>query len=162
MLRVKDLMTTEVRKCRPSDDLSHAAQLMWDHCCGTVVVEDDDGRVVGIITDRDICMGAYTQSLPLARIQVELSMAREPATCRADEPIVKAEAIMKEKRLRRLPVLDGGDQLVGLISISDIAREVDREVRVNMARPEVDPSVLGLTLAAISAAAPEPPRVFHA
>jgi CBS domain-containing protein len=64
-MKVSDLMTTAVRSCGTGDNLQLAAQIMWESDCGIVPVVDGDGRVVGVITDRDICMAAYTQGLPL-------------------------------------------------------------------------------------------------
>jgi Mg/Co/Ni transporter MgtE len=67
---VRDLMTTAVRSCTTGDNLQRAAQIMWESDCGVVPVVDRDGRLVGMITDRDICMAAYTQGKPLSHIGV--------------------------------------------------------------------------------------------
>ncbi|MGA8566253.1 MAG: CBS domain-containing protein, partial [Candidatus Binataceae bacterium] len=75
-MKVKDIMTTNVRKCFTSDSLATAAQLMWEHDCGCVPVLNEDARVVGMIADRDICMAAFFQGTPLSGIKVSTVMSR--------------------------------------------------------------------------------------
>jgi len=64
-MNASDVMTKTVRSCSAGDSLQRAAQLMWEGDCGSVPVVDSDNRVVGILTDRDIAMAAYTQGRPL-------------------------------------------------------------------------------------------------
>jgi CBS domain-containing protein len=157
MMRVEQLMTRDVQTCRPGDPLSVAARIMWERDCGCVpVVEPDDGaaRVVGMITDRDICMAAYTQGRPLADIKVESAMARSVRSCRFTDSIATALRILEENQLHRLPVLDQHDHLVGLLSLADAAREAAHE-RGRTAR-EVTEVQIGEAVEAISA--PRSPR----
>lgn len=125
-MKVEQLMTRPVMSCSPQDSLHRAAQLMWEQDVGCVVVLKE-GKVVGVITDRDVCMGGYTKGLPLNRIPVSESMARSPSTVRVDESVATAERLMAEKRIRRLPVVDAKGALVGLLAINDIAREAKRQ-----------------------------------
>ena len=126
-MKVKDIMTTNVRKCFTSDSLATAAQLMWEHDCGCVPVLNEDARVVGMITDRDICMAAFFQGTPLSGIKVSTVMSRQLFDCTSDDDLSAAERIMREKKVRRLPVLNQDGRLVGLVSLSDIARRADDE-----------------------------------
>jgi len=126
-VKVKDIMTTNVRKCFTSDSLATAAQLMWEHDCGCVPVLNEDARVVGMITDRDICMAAFFQGTPLSGIKVSTVMSRQLFDCTSDDDLSAAERIMREKKVRRLPVLHQDGRLVGLVSLSDIARRADDE-----------------------------------
>ena len=95
---------------------------MWDNDCGVIPVTDDDGRVVGMITDRDICMAAYIRGKAPQIIQVSEVMAKEVFSCNSDDLLSTAERIMNEKQVRRVPVLDGDNSLVGVLSLNDIAR----------------------------------------
>ena len=126
-MKVKDIMTTNVRKCFTSDSLATAAQLMWEHDCGCVPLLNEDARVVGMITDRDICMAAFFQGTPLSGIKVSTVMSRQLFDCTSDDDLSAAERIMREKKVRRLPVLNQDGRLVGLVSLSDIARRADDE-----------------------------------
>jgi len=72
-MNVERVMRREVRACRMHDTLNQAAHLMWDNACGCVLIADERDQPVGILTDRDICMAAYTQGQPLKEISVEKS-----------------------------------------------------------------------------------------
>jgi CBS domain-containing protein len=126
-VKVIDVMTTNVRTCFMSDNLATAAQLMWDHDCGCVPVFNKQARVVGMITDRDICMAAFFQGVPISGIKVSAVMSRQLFDCTSDDDLSAAETIMREKKVRRLPVLNQEGRLVGLLSLSDIARHADEE-----------------------------------
>lgn len=117
-----DLMIREVHSCRASDRLDRAAGVMWNHGCGSVPVVGDGGRTIGMVTDRDICMAAYTRGQPLSEIPVTVAASRAAHSVRPDTPIGVVQAVMRMHRIRRLPVLDIGGNLVGFLSLSDIVR----------------------------------------
>lgn len=121
-MNVRDVMTSNVKTCLMTDSLNEAARIMWDNDCGVVPVVDEAGKVVGIVTDRDICMAAYTQGRPLWRILVSQVASTNVVTVRANETLHRAEQLMKDGQVRRLPVTDNGGQIVGLLSITDLAR----------------------------------------
>ena len=87
-MNVQEIMTNDVETCRLDDTLNSPAAIMWGHDCGVVPVVDDDGRVVGMITDRDICMAAYTQGVPLSAIRVENACSRTLRACRLDDDLL--------------------------------------------------------------------------
>lgn len=120
-LRVRDVMADTVATCSPDEPVNAAARLMWEHDCGAVPVLED-GKLVGIITDRDICMAAYTQGRPLTAICIRDVMARHVQACRADDTLERAASLMADARVRRLPVLDAEGRLAGIIAMADIAR----------------------------------------
>lgn len=125
-MRVSEIMTKSVKSCSVNDTLQRAAQLMWENDCGCVPVTDVDGSVVGILTDRDVCMAGYTQGKPFAEIPVSIAMARSVHTVSEDDPVESAEALMRDKQVRRVPVLDGGNRLRGILSLNDLARQTQR------------------------------------
>ncbi len=128
-MNVSDLMSTAVKSCGMGDSLERAAQIMWESDCGIVPVVDDDGRVVGMITDRDICMAAYTRGQALWQIPVPDAMARQVHGVSEDDPLEVAEGLMRRVRVRRVPVLDGGGRLKGILSMNDLARQAHRSGR---------------------------------
>ena len=152
-MNVGQLMSRQIRTCRPDDSLNHAAQIMWETDCGCVpVVQEDDRehpRLVGIVTDRDVCMAAYTQGKPIGEIPVTSIMQRDLATCVATDPIGVALSILRTRQLRRLPVVAGDSELVGLLSLADLARESKREAS-QLDRPTVTMAAIGDTVAVIS------------
>jgi CBS domain-containing protein len=134
---------------------------MWEGDCGCVPVVDQDGRVVGMLTDRDVCMAAYTQGKPLTDVRVESAMAKQVHSCRPDDAVATAERTMRERQVRRLPVIDAKGRLVGLLSLNDIAIEAVRERELR--QREVSAAEVGLTLAALCAhRAPRPGLVAAA
>jgi CBS-domain-containing membrane protein len=160
---VEQLMARPVETCRASDTLAHAAQLMWDHDCGCLPVCDDSERVIGVITDRDICMCGLFERRPLEELSVATAMSKDVHVCRADDTIEHAEELMRDERIRRLPVVDDGRTLVGLIALADLAREAADESRGD--KHDVTESEVGFTLAAICAPLPHQivaPSMLHA
>jgi CBS domain-containing protein len=120
-IRVGAVMTDGVQACSPDDLLHRAAQIMWDGDCGCVPVVDAAGRLCGLITDRDICMAAYTKGLPLSSIRVADVMSRSVRSCAPDETLERAIGIMAEAEVRRLPVVAEDGTLRGIVSLADIA-----------------------------------------
>jgi len=121
-LRVKDLMSAQPHACAVSEPASAAARIMWEHDCGIVPVVSGDGRLVGVVTDRDICMATYLQGRPPAEIPVRQLMTREPIACHPDDEVLWAEHLMAERQIHRLPVVDHHGAPVGMLSLGDLAR----------------------------------------
>lgn len=147
-MNVGQLMKSGARSCHMNDSLAHAAQIMFDNDCGCVVVEDDSAHPVGMITDRDICMSAYLQGRPLGSLLVANAMSRAIYSCRPDDSIPEAVAIMRAHRVRRLPVVAAGGDVVGIISLDDIADEAGRGDR--NAAGEVTYAEVGETLRVVT------------
>jgi len=122
-LRIEKIMHRPVITCRPMDSLHTAAALMWDHDCGALPVVDEDGRVLAMITDRDICMAAFTQGLPLVAMKVKSAMSNQLHACHPEDPVTEAEKRMGEKQVRRLPVVDLEGRVQGILTLNDLARE---------------------------------------
>jgi CBS domain-containing protein len=119
---VESLMTRDVESARPESTLADAAGVMWRRDCGVVPVVDEDGGVVGVITDRDICMALSTRGRPAAEVRVSEVMARGVQTCTPVDDVREALEAMGRRQVRRLPVVDSRGHLVGLLSINDIIR----------------------------------------
>jgi CBS domain-containing protein len=97
-----------------------------------------------VLTDRDICMGAYLQGVPLTGAQVTSAMSKEVFSCAAEDDVAAAEKLMKQNQIHRLLVLDAGGHPVGVISLNDIAREGAREAEMRTARQVSDAEITGL------------------
>jgi CBS domain-containing protein len=143
-----------VKSCRASDALSVPASIMWEEDVGCVPVLDTQGALVGMITDRDIAMAALTQGRPLVEIPVASAMSRELYSVTDTDTVIHAEETMRQRKVRRLPVQDAGGRLVGIISISDIARQAD--IEQGRQRRQVSQQEVAATLAEVSA--PRQPR----
>ena len=150
-MKVEDLMTRSVGTCRPTDTLSSAAQLMWERDCGCVPVVSDDGsnRVVGMLTDRDICMAAHFRGTSPGALPVGQVMSNAVRTIGPLETPADAGAAMSDSQVRRLPVVDDDERLLGLISLADLARAAVRESASKKRRPEITEKGVAETLEAI-------------
>jgi CBS domain-containing protein len=123
-MKVAEIMRHDVQHCRTSDNLERAAQLMWDQDLGALPVLDKGGHAVAMLTDRDVCMAAYTQGRPLRDIPIVSAASHGIYSVGPDDPVEQAEFVMKMHRVRRVPVLDPGGNLVGMIGISDLIHHV--------------------------------------
>ncbi len=119
-IRVAAVMTDDVHVGAPEDPLYRPAQIMWEGDCGSVPVVDS-GRVCGMVTDRDICMAAYTKGLPLNSIRVADVMSRKVHRCAPDDTLERAIGIMAEAEVRRLLVVSDDGKLCGIVSLADVA-----------------------------------------
>ncbi|TAH38570.1 MAG: CBS domain-containing protein [Planctomycetota bacterium] len=120
--RVERLMTPLVQTCRPGDSMNNAARIMWEHDVGCVPVVAEDGILVGVVTDRDLCMAAYTQGANLHQLTVSAAMSGDVVTCTPGVDPASALLLMQARQVRRLPVVDEDGRLVGILSLADLAR----------------------------------------
>lgn len=120
-MRVKEVMTCSVECTRPTASLQEAAQKMRELNVGPLPVCGDDNRLEGIITDRDITVRAIAEGKDPKTTPVQDAMTRNITYCFQDQEIAEAARLMKEKRIRRLAVLDHDKHLVGIISLGDLA-----------------------------------------
>lgn len=119
-LLVRAIMTPGVKCAAPEDSLREAAKAMQAHGCGTLPVVEN-GRLVGIITDRDIVVRAVSRGIDPDEGYVREMMSTGVATCYEDETVTDAACRMSASKVRRLPVLNRAQRLIGLVSLSDIA-----------------------------------------
>ena len=119
-MMLKDLMTTPAITCRNAASLAEAARLMLDENRGCLPIVDGHGHLVGILTDRDVCLAVARHVSP--RTPVRDVMTRDVVSCREDDHLDAALVAMKQYRLRRIPVVSARGTLKGLISIDDAIR----------------------------------------
>ncbi len=124
-MKAEEFMTRRAVACRVDQDLNQVAALMWDNDCGSIPVVDAHDRLVGMLTDRDVCMGAFTQGRPLRELRASGCMAREVVSCRASDSFDEVMRLMSAHRIRRVPVTDDDGHLVGIISVGDVVRAAD-------------------------------------
>jgi CBS domain-containing protein len=117
---VESLMTRDPESCRPEASLADAAAIMWRRDCGVVPVTEGDGSVVGIITDRDICMALALGGRLAAEVSVGEAMSRDVQICTPVDDVSEALELMQSRQLRRLPVVGSEGKLVGILSMNDV------------------------------------------
>ncbi len=118
-MNVQDIMTSDVQCCGPDTNLAIAAKMMWDSDCGALPVLNINGHVMGVITDRDICMATTTKNKPPSEITVWETTSGKAYTCKPTDDVHTALDIMKRERVRRLPVVDDEGVFQGIIAMND-------------------------------------------
>jgi CBS domain-containing protein len=122
MTMVRDAMTPGVETVTPSQPLRDAAELMKSGDFGSVPVVED-GRLIGMLTDRDIVVRAVAQGMDTTTAKVGEVASKSPVTVTADQDLDEALDLMARHRVRRLPVVENGGTLVGVLSQADVAIE---------------------------------------
>lgn len=128
MKTCNDVMTKYPICCLPADNVSKAAQLMKMEDVGSIpVIENEDTRkLIGIVTDRDLALQVVADGRSAKSLNVVDVMTREVITCRESDDIQKAVDLMAKHQLRRMPIVDQNQNIVGIISQADIATRVDK------------------------------------
>ena len=119
-MKVREIMTAPALTCAPTTSVGVAARLMREADYGTLPVVDVRERLVGIITDRDICLALAETNRNALNITVREAMTQKVRSARLDDDIHSALATMKGARVRRLPVCDDAGRLKGIVSIEDV------------------------------------------
>ncbi len=119
-VQVRDIMTTDVRLAAPDDDLQRAAATMAQDGLGSLPVVED-GKLIGMLTDRDITVRAVARGLTPGKCKVREVMSPDVRFVYDDESVEDAAAAMSKLKVRRLPVLDAHHRLVGIVALADVA-----------------------------------------
>jgi CBS domain-containing protein len=147
-MKVKTILMNEARCCDPETPLWEAARLMWDGDFGFIPVRDSaTGRLEGVVTDRDLCMSALLSARSLDDLRVRDAMSKRVRSVRPDDDLRRVHIIMREQQVRRVPVVDGGRRLLGVVSLNDLAVEAFSGRGPAAARRQRE---VGKTLAAVS------------
>src|SRR5262245_676406 len=135
MMKVKDVMTPDAKAIWLTESLADAAREMWENDCGVLPVIKDSRKVIGVITDRDICMAAAIRDRSPSHISVEEVMNANLFSATPDDEVAHALKVMREHKIRRMPVLNAEGELEGILSMNDV---VLRAKARNGKKPEID------------------------
>lgn len=120
---IREVMTTNPACCKPTDTLDTVAQLMLEHDCGEIPVCENN-RLVGVITDRDITLRAVAAGKAPMSLAASEVMTRNVYSVYDNDKLETAFAIMSEKLVRRLPVIDANGAIIGILSQADLVAKV--------------------------------------
>jgi CBS domain-containing protein len=148
LMKAREVMTGTPYYCQPETNLGSATELMWNANCGFLPVEAADGRVIGVITDRDICIALGTRGRPSGEVTVAEVMSSKLCSCAPDDDIHVALQTLREGKVRRLPVIGPDGSLVGVISMEDILLRT--EPRSRGKEPELSSDEVVRTFRAIT------------
>jgi len=119
-MKVKEIMTPNAKAIWLTESLADAAQIMWENDCGVLPIIKDGRKVIGMITDRDICMAAAMRDTNPSHVSVEEVMTRQVYFVNPEDDIDQALQAMQEHKIRRLPVVNTEGELEGVLSMNDV------------------------------------------
>lgn len=119
-MKVKEIMTPHAKSIWLTESLADAAQIMWDNDCGVLPIIKDGRKVIGMITDRDICMALAMRDQNPSCVSVEEVMTGQVYSVDAEDEVGLALQAMQEHRIRRLPVVNADGELEGILSMNDV------------------------------------------
>jgi CBS domain-containing protein len=121
-MRIKHVMTKDPHCCLPSDSAMKAAAIMREEHAGVVpVIESaENRRIVGVVTDRDLCMNVVAEGRDPNQTTVEECMTTTVVTCSSNDSVEKATELMRENQIRRVPVVNEACELQGIVSLGDV------------------------------------------
>ena len=119
-MKVKEIMTPEAKAIWLTESLADAAKLMWENDCGVLPIIKDGRKVIGMITDRDICMATAMRDTNPSCVSVEEVMTGLVYSVNPEDKVEQALQAMQEHKIRRLPVVNQEGELEGILSMNDI------------------------------------------
>jgi len=124
-MTISEVMTRNPAFCAPSSSTQTAALVMQQKDTGILPVTEDafSRKLVGVVTDRDLCMAVLVRGRDPSHVWVQECMTRYPVTCRPDEEVGAALQRMSERRVRRIPVVDDAGNLMGMVSLADLVHQ---------------------------------------
>jgi CBS domain-containing protein len=124
-MKVSDVMTRTPAYCLPEINLGAAVEMFWNRNCGMLPVVNGQGKVVGVLTDRDVCVALGTRNRLPGEITVGDILTGKVVSCRSDQDVHEALAKMAEARVRRLPAITADGRLEGIVSIDDVVLRME-------------------------------------
>ena len=131
MKKCSEVMTKNPVCCLPDDLVTKAAQLMKNEHVGSipVIADEQTKKLVGIVTDRDLAIRIVAEGLDAKSTKVETIMTRNVVTCSAEDDLQKAVGAMSESQLRRIPIVDDDNKILGIIAQADVVMHFDHPKR---------------------------------
>jgi CBS domain-containing protein len=129
MAKCREVMTKDPASCGAPELVTKVASLMKQHDVGSVPVVESDKRLVGIVTDRDIVLKVVATSRNPEQTPVKEAMTLNPVSCKEDDDLEYALKLMKERQVRRMPIVDGSGRLTGIIAQADVATRLNKDAK---------------------------------
>ncbi len=145
-MKIREVMSPHPVCCLPIDSAQRVARIMCDHNIGSVpvVMDQDLRKLVGVLTDRDLCCSVVADGLDPKTTTIEKFMTLNPVTCREEEDVENCERLMQEHQIRRIPIVDAEGGVIGIVAQADVALK-DKSDRVSKTVAEIskpaEPSV---------------------
>lgn len=122
-MKVREVMSSNPVCCLPTDTAEKVAKTLREHNIGSipVVADQQTRKLIGIITDRDLCCSVVAGGLDPKRTAIDKFVTTSPISCRDGENVEHCVRAMQEHQVRRIPVVDGNSGVIGIVSVADLA-----------------------------------------
>ena len=143
-MQVREIMTPNPACCPADTSMQEVAQMMVDNDCGEIPIvrSRSDRTVIGVVTDRDIVCRLIAAGKNPMEYTAEACMSTPVIAVRESTPLEKCAQIMEESRIRRVPVIDGGGMVCGIVSQADIAKHASRRITAELVRDVSQPAAM--------------------
>ena len=140
-MQVREIMTPNPACCTPETPLREVAKAMVDNDCGEIPIvrSASDGTLVGVVTDRDIVCRLIAQNRNPLELTAESCMSSPVVAVRESTQVEECARIMEESQIRRVPVVNGGGMICGIVSQADIAKNASRRVTADLVKDVSQP-----------------------
>jgi CBS domain-containing protein len=137
-VKVREIMSRDPACCVFTDTAQSVAKILCDCNIGSmpVVADQQSRKLVGVITDRDLCCSVIAQGMDPKTTTIEKLITLSPLTCREGENIETCERLMQEHQVRRIPIVDAEDRVIGIVAQADLALK-DQPERVSKTVAEI-------------------------
>jgi CBS domain-containing protein len=137
-VKVREIMSRDPACCVFTDTAQSVAKILCDRNIGSmpVVADQQSRKLVGVITDRDLCCSVVAQGMDPKTTTIEKLITLSPLTCREGENIETCERLMQEHQVRRIPIVDAEDRVIGIVAQADLALK-DKPERVSKTVAEI-------------------------
>lgn len=139
-LRCEDVMSRNPRVCAPNDTLLDVIRTMKELDVGYMPICGQENRLLGVLTDRDVAL-AFSRNDRPSDLKVSQYMTRDPITCRPNDDVFDAQQRMEEHQVRRVPVVDEDNRLLGIIATADLARHATTSREIESELPMLIESI---------------------
>lgn len=136
MALVSEIMTKNPACCTPQTTINEVAKMMKSFDCGEIPVVDSysEKSIIGVITDRDICLRAVAKGLDSKETMVEECMTKNPIVVSEDQDLEYCCQLMEENQIRRVPVVDENGECVGMLSLADVVHFAKKDVTLGLVK----------------------------
>lgn len=126
-MKVKDVMKIDVGFCSAEDSLMKAADIMRSRDCGVIPVVDENKKVIGMLTDRDLCLAVVARNRKASDVKTGELMNGKPIVCAAEDKFEDVLRKMRKYQIKRLAAVGSEGELIGILSLSDILLSVEKD-----------------------------------
>ena len=141
-MQVREIMTTDPACCTADASLEEVAKAVVEHDCGEIPIvrSSTDKSLIGVVTDRDIVCRLVAQGINPVDEAAESCMSSPVVSVRESTPVEDCARLMEDKQIRRVPVVNGGGMVCGIVSQADIAKNASRKITADLVKDVSQPA----------------------